>query len=82
MSIRTPSPSRFRPARRIDQSFLAENKALIEKIDRRKVLRGSLSLGALALLVPKTLLAMITGGPKVDIGHGAPPVVLAPQPGE
>ena len=50
MSIRTPSPSPFRPARRIDQSFLAENKALIEKIDRRKVLRGSLSLGALALL--------------------------------
>jgi len=50
MSIRTPSPSRFRPARRIDQSFLAENKALIERIDRRKVLRGSLSLGALALL--------------------------------
>ena len=50
MSIRTPSPSRFRPARGIDQSFLAENKALIERIDRRKVLRGSLSLGALALL--------------------------------
>jgi DMSO/TMAO reductase YedYZ molybdopterin-dependent catalytic subunit len=50
MSLRTPSPSRFRPARRIDQSFLAENKALIERIDRRKVLRGSLSLGALALL--------------------------------
>jgi thiosulfate reductase cytochrome b subunit len=36
----------------------------------------------LALLVPRTLLAMITGGPKVDIGRGAPPVVLAPQPGE
>src|SRR5215472_10851883 len=50
MSIRTPSPSRFRPARRIDPGFLAENKALIERIDRRKVLRGSLSLGALALL--------------------------------
>jgi DMSO/TMAO reductase YedYZ molybdopterin-dependent catalytic subunit len=50
MSIRPPSLSRFRSARRVDQSFLDENKALIERIDRRKVLRGSLSLGALALL--------------------------------
>ena len=50
MSIRTPSPSIFRPKRRIDQSVLAENRALIEKIDRRGVLRGSLSLGALSLL--------------------------------
>jgi len=36
----------------------------------------------LALLVPRTLLAMITGGPKVDIGRGAPPAALAPQLGE
>jgi DMSO/TMAO reductase YedYZ molybdopterin-dependent catalytic subunit len=50
MSPRAPSGSRFRPARAIDQSLLAENKALLERIDRRKVLRGSLSLGALALL--------------------------------
>ena len=50
MSIRTLSPSRLRPARRIDRSFLAENKALIERIERRNVLRGALSLGALALL--------------------------------
>jgi DMSO/TMAO reductase YedYZ molybdopterin-dependent catalytic subunit len=48
--IRTPSPSVFRPTRRIDQRILREHKALIEKIDRRKVLRGALSLGALSLL--------------------------------
>jgi DMSO/TMAO reductase YedYZ molybdopterin-dependent catalytic subunit len=48
MSIRTPSPSVFR--RPIDQSVLNENKALITEIDRRKVLRGTLSLGALTLL--------------------------------
>ncbi|MFG1343424.1 molybdopterin-dependent oxidoreductase [Xanthobacter autotrophicus DSM 431] len=33
-----------------DQSLLAENRKLIERIDRRKLLRGSLSLGALSLL--------------------------------
>ena len=48
--IRTPSPSVFRPKRRIDQGILREHRALIEKIDRRKVLRGALSLGALSLL--------------------------------
>ena len=48
--IRTPSPSVFRPKRRIDQGILREHKALIEKIDRRNVLRGALSLGALSLL--------------------------------
>jgi thiosulfate reductase cytochrome b subunit len=36
----------------------------------------------LALLVPRTLLAMITGGPKIDIGRALPPSTLAPQPGE
>jgi thiosulfate reductase cytochrome b subunit len=36
----------------------------------------------LALLVPRTLLAMIIGGPKVDLGRGARPAALAPQPGE
>src|SRR5262249_19123398 len=46
--IRTPSRSIFR--RPIDQSVLTENKRLIEEIDRRQILRGSLSLGALALL--------------------------------
>src|SRR5881227_2750038 len=48
MPIRTPSPSVFR--RPIDQSALKENKALVAEIDRRKILRGTLSLGALTLL--------------------------------
>jgi len=48
MTIRTPSPSVFR--RPVDQSVLKENKALLAEIDRRKVLRGTLSLGALSLL--------------------------------
>jgi DMSO/TMAO reductase YedYZ molybdopterin-dependent catalytic subunit len=50
MSIRTPSPSIFRPKHAIDQSVLEENKKLIEEIDRRKILRGAVSLGALSLL--------------------------------
>jgi DMSO/TMAO reductase YedYZ molybdopterin-dependent catalytic subunit len=50
MSMRAPTPSIFRPKARIDQSVLAENRALIEKIDRRGVLRGTLSLGALTML--------------------------------
>ena len=50
MSIRIPTRSIFRPERRIDQAILHEHKALIEKIDRRNVLRGTLSLGALTLL--------------------------------
>jgi DMSO/TMAO reductase YedYZ molybdopterin-dependent catalytic subunit len=48
--LRTPSPSIFRPKQKIDRSVLAENRALVEKIDRRGVLRGALSLGALSLL--------------------------------
>ena len=50
MSIRTPSPSIFRPAAGIDQSVLQENKALLQEIDRRKILRGAVSLGALTML--------------------------------
>jgi DMSO/TMAO reductase YedYZ molybdopterin-dependent catalytic subunit len=50
MSIRTPSSSVFRPKGRIDQSVIAGNRTLLESIDRRGVLRGSLSLGALTLL--------------------------------
>ena len=37
MSIRPPAPSRFRPTHAIDQTILAENKALLEKIDRRGI---------------------------------------------
>jgi DMSO/TMAO reductase YedYZ molybdopterin-dependent catalytic subunit len=50
MSIRTPSPSIFRPASGIDQSVLQENKKLLQEIDRRKILRGAVSLGALTML--------------------------------
>lgn len=50
MSIRTPSPSVFRPKQGIDQSVLAENAKLVADIDRRKLLRGGLSLGALTML--------------------------------
>jgi DMSO/TMAO reductase YedYZ molybdopterin-dependent catalytic subunit len=50
MSIRTRSPSIFRPKQPIDQSVLEDNKRLIETIDRRKILRGTLSLGALTML--------------------------------
>jgi len=50
MSLRTPSPSIFRPKRGIDQSVLEENKQLVDTINRRKVLRGALSLGALSML--------------------------------
>src|SRR5215470_17111766 len=50
MAIRTPSPSMFRPRQRIDQTVLEENRKLIEEIDRRKILRGAVSLGALSML--------------------------------
>jgi DMSO/TMAO reductase YedYZ molybdopterin-dependent catalytic subunit len=50
MSLRTPSRSFFRPKGGVDQSPLLENKALIAEIDRRKVLRGAVSLGALTML--------------------------------
>lgn len=50
MSIRTPSPSIFRPKRAPDQGILREHRALIQEVDRSKVLRGALSLGALTLL--------------------------------
>jgi DMSO/TMAO reductase YedYZ molybdopterin-dependent catalytic subunit len=50
MSLRTPSPSIFRPASGVDQSVLHENKRLLQEIDRRKILRGAVSLGALTML--------------------------------
>jgi DMSO/TMAO reductase YedYZ molybdopterin-dependent catalytic subunit len=50
MSIRTPTPSIFRPSKAIDQSVLTENRALVEVINRRGVLRGAVSLGALTML--------------------------------
>ena len=48
--MKPPSKSLFRPRTGVDQGFLQENRRLIEQIDRRNVLRGSLSLGALTLL--------------------------------
>jgi DMSO/TMAO reductase YedYZ molybdopterin-dependent catalytic subunit len=50
MALRTPSPSIFRPPGGVDQSVLEENKKFIAEIDRRKILRGAVSLGALTML--------------------------------
>lgn len=51
--MKTPSP--FRPQGGVDQTPLLENKALLSGIDRRNVLRGSLSLGALSMLTGCTV---------------------------
>ena len=48
--LKTPSPSIFRPKGGIDQSVLKDHKALLEDINRRKLLRGAVSLGALTML--------------------------------
>src|ERR1700674_2294972 len=50
MSIRTRTPSLFRPHKNIDQNVLTQNRALVDDITRRNVLRGAVSLGALSLL--------------------------------
>src|SRR5262245_32232337 len=50
MSIRSPSPSIFRPRKPIDQTVMKENRALVDQINRRNVLRGVVSLGALTML--------------------------------
>jgi DMSO/TMAO reductase YedYZ molybdopterin-dependent catalytic subunit len=50
MSIRPRTPSLFRPRRPIDQGVLAENRKLVDDIDRRGLLRGAVSLGALTML--------------------------------
>lgn len=49
MSQKRPM-SLFRPRRGPDQSILTENRVLIEDIDRRRLLRGAVSLGALSML--------------------------------
>ncbi len=46
----TKTPSIFRPQKRIDQGVLRQNRKLVEDINRRNVLRGAISLGALTLL--------------------------------
>jgi DMSO/TMAO reductase YedYZ molybdopterin-dependent catalytic subunit len=50
MLIRARTPSIFRPRKPIDQGAIKESRALVEDFNRRKVLRGALSLGALTLL--------------------------------
>jgi DMSO/TMAO reductase YedYZ molybdopterin-dependent catalytic subunit len=50
MSLRTRTPSIFRPNKPVDQNMLTANRDLIETINRRNVLRGAISLGALTLL--------------------------------
>ena len=50
MSLRTRTPSLFRPKKPIDQRVLTQHRALIDDINRRGVLRGAISLGALTLL--------------------------------
>jgi DMSO/TMAO reductase YedYZ molybdopterin-dependent catalytic subunit len=46
----TKTPSIFRPKKRIDQGVLRQNRKLVEDINRRNVLGGAISLGALTLL--------------------------------
>ena len=50
MSLRTRTPSLFRPKKPGDQSVPTANRSLIDDINRRSVLRGAISLGALTLL--------------------------------
>jgi DMSO/TMAO reductase YedYZ molybdopterin-dependent catalytic subunit len=46
----TRTPSLFRPQKPIDQRVLTQHRALVEAVNRRGVLRGAISLGALTLL--------------------------------
>jgi len=48
--LRTRTPSLFRPGKVIDQSVLTENRTRLDDINRRNVLRGAVSLGALTML--------------------------------
>ena len=48
--MRTPSPSPMRPKKPVDQTILLENRKLVHSIERRALLRGGLSLGALTML--------------------------------
>lgn len=50
MSIKTPSPSIFRPKAGIDKAALDQAKQIVEDINRRKLLRGVVSVGALSML--------------------------------
>jgi DMSO/TMAO reductase YedYZ molybdopterin-dependent catalytic subunit len=48
--LRPPSKSVFRPAGGSDQSVLDSNQDLVDKINRRNILKGAISLGALTML--------------------------------
>ena len=50
MTIQSRRPIASRPAMRVDQSSLDEHRDLVRSIERRALLRGTLSLGALTLL--------------------------------
>jgi DMSO/TMAO reductase YedYZ molybdopterin-dependent catalytic subunit len=50
MTTKRRAQSLFRPKQGIDQSALTENRRLVADINRRNVLRGGLSLGALTML--------------------------------
>src|SRR5262249_26689444 len=50
MTIRPHTPSLFRPRKPIDQRVLTENRKLVDDINRRGLLRGAVSLGALTVL--------------------------------
>src|SRR3974390_2974745 len=50
MPIRPRPPSLFRPRKPIDQRVLTENRKLVGDINRRGLLRGAVSLGALTIL--------------------------------
>jgi DMSO/TMAO reductase YedYZ molybdopterin-dependent catalytic subunit len=48
--MRSITPSRLRPIAPVDQTILKENRKLVESVERRAFLRGTLSLGALTML--------------------------------
>jgi DMSO/TMAO reductase YedYZ molybdopterin-dependent catalytic subunit len=50
MSIRSPSSSLFRPNAGVGRNVIERHKQLLQDIDRRKLLRGAASLGALSML--------------------------------
>jgi len=50
MPIRSPSRSIFRPKDGVDSGVVERYKPIVEAIDRRSLLRGSFSLGALSML--------------------------------
>jgi DMSO/TMAO reductase YedYZ molybdopterin-dependent catalytic subunit len=55
MAVKSPSPSIFRPAGGVDRSAWDDNKNLIQEVNRRNVLRGTISLGAMTMLTGCTV---------------------------